>query len=345
MAVPACRRVNNMIQTATASSTVSRGFLARETAGGGQRREAAPILTASRGQVRVKSAGNAGIMVCTYDLPAGHGLALGGPVKPGYLVHLVLCGSVRLMSACGAAQAIPSRAGFQLHRQGLSLTAPSAASGILVWIPASALNCESARYARKNASGPKSIQLLGLSGCHDSLENRLLCECLENLAGLINRNSPPDPVNRAARLLRVLLAESAAVNAGPDVQAAGQLVPGYVTAAESYAAERLADSLTMSSLAQAAGVSARTLQDGFRKFRGYSPMQYLREQRMLAVRRELLAPSHSTSVTDIALKWGMNHLGRFSAYYASQFGERPSETLRMARLGPVASSRAAASSH
>jgi AraC-like DNA-binding protein len=71
-------------------------------------------------------------------------------------------------------------------------------------------------------------------------------------------------------------------------------------------------------------------------------MQYLREQRMLAVRRELMDPKHNTSVTDIALKWGLNHLGRFSAYYSTQFGEMPSETLRMARLGTLSHGRAIA---
>lgn len=67
-------------------------------------------------------------------------------------------------------------------------------------------------------------------------------------------------------------------------------------------------------------------------------MRYLRDQRMMAIRRELMSPEAVTTVTDSALKWGFNHLGRFSTYYARHFGEKPSETLRVARIhsGPAA---------
>jgi AraC-like DNA-binding protein len=54
---------------------------------------------------------------------------------------------------------------------------------------------------------------------------------------------------------------------------------------------------------------------------------------MTAAREELASPGATTTVTDVALKWGFNHLGRFSGFYVRQFGEAPSETLRVARLG------------
>lgn len=332
-----------MIHTADPRSTLSRHLVAKQISGGKHDKRAYPGLTTLGGKVNFKSASADGVIVCTYALPVHQGLTLDGPAKPTYLVHLVLGGQVELRWPGGTLQATPGRVGFQLHRHPLSLTAPSVASGILAWIPASTLSRKPGRSAQKRNSGPESTTHPGLNGAPDSLENRLLCECLANVASLVNRNSPPDRLNRAAQLLRILLVESADVNIGPAPQTAAPSVPWYVTVAERYAVERLADSLTMGTLARAAGVSARTLQDGFQKFRGYSPMQYLREQRMLAVRRELMAPTGNTSVTDIALKWGMNHLGRFSAYYASQFGERPSETLRMARLGTLAYGRGTAS--
>jgi len=331
-----------MIHTADASSTLSHQLLAKQAFGGKHDRQASPGLSALGGQVNFKSASADGVIVCTYDLPVHHGLTLEGPARPAYLVHLVLGGRAELRSPCGTLQAIPGRAGFQLHRNTLSLAAPQAASGVLAWIPASTLSRKAGRSTQKRKSGPEDTTHRGLNGAPDSLENRLLCECLANLASLVNRNSPPDRINRAAQLLRILLVESADVTVGSLPQTSDPSVPWYVTVAERYAVERLADSLTMATLARAAGVSARTLQDGFQKFRGYSPMQYLREQRMLAVRRELMAPKHATSVTDIALKWGMNHLGRFSAYYSNQFGEMPSETLRMARLGTLPYGRAVA---
>lgn len=32
------------------------------------------------------------------------------------------------------------------------------------------------------------------------------------------------------------------------------------------------------------------------------------------------------SITDIAMRWGFNHLGRFSAMYKKRFGESPRQT-------------------
>lgn len=92
-----------------------------------------------------------------------------------------------------------------------------------------------------------------------------------------------------------------------------------------------ASAVSLKDLAGIAGISPRTLHEGFRKYRGYSPMRYLRQRRIQAVRDELTNPREMTTVTNAALKWGFNHLGRFSAYYARQFGESPSDTLRAAR--------------
>jgi transcriptional regulator GlxA family with amidase domain len=70
-------------------------------------------------------------------------------------------------------------------------------------------------------------------------------------------------------------------------------------------------------------------------------MHYCRELRVAAVRQELLHPNAQTSVTDTALKWGFNHLGRFSSYYAQRFGQLPSETLSVARASYPATFSAA----
>ena len=108
-------------------------------------------------------------------------------------------------------------------------------------------------------------------------------------------------------------------------------IPSYIVLAEQHVVERLGSSISIQGLAWFAGVSRRTLHDGFRRHRGCSPMRFVREKRMLAVHQDLLQPSTTTSVTRTALKWGFNHLGRFSAYYLRQFGELPSETLSRAR--------------
>ncbi|MEU1344748.1 AraC family transcriptional regulator [Streptomyces sp. NPDC005827] len=82
---------------------------------------------------------------------------------------------------------------------------------------------------------------------------------------------------------------------------------------------------TVGDLAQAAGISARRLQEGFREHVGVTPMTYLRNVRLERVHTELLAGT--TGVTEAAWRWGFTHLSRFSAAYRRRFGVAPSETL------------------
>ena len=89
------------------------------------------------------------------------------------------------------------------------------------------------------------------------------------------------------------------------------------------------ESLTVTDMAKVAGVSIRSLHDGFRKYVGMSPTDYLRNVRLLRVREDLLsARAINTSIADIAFSWGFTHLGRFAKSYQERFGELPSETVR-----------------
>jgi transcriptional regulator GlxA family with amidase domain len=89
--------------------------------------------------------------------------------------------------------------------------------------------------------------------------------------------------------------------------------------------------LTLSELAQATGISVRSLQYGFRRFRNVTPFAYLREIRLAAAQAELSSPLNRLSVQDVALKWGFTHMGHFAARYRAAYGETPSETARLGR--------------
>ncbi|MFJ9369996.1 AraC family transcriptional regulator [Nocardia sp. NPDC101769] len=90
--------------------------------------------------------------------------------------------------------------------------------------------------------------------------------------------------------------------------------------------------LTIDDIADAVGVGTRTLQDGFRRYYDTTPMAYLREVRLRRVRTDLLqADPTNATVTDIAIRWGFLHPGRFSVLYRSRYGESPSQTLRLER--------------
>jgi AraC-like DNA-binding protein len=108
-------------------------------------------------------------------------------------------------------------------------------------------------------------------------------------------------------------------------------LPRVIRRAERYMSENAGAPITVSDIAAEAGVSVRALQAGFRDWRQTSPTALLRRIRLQHVREELLQPQPSTSVTQVALRWGFSHLGRFSALYRAAFGESPAVTLRRRR--------------
>ncbi|CAM3185257.1 AraC family transcriptional regulator [Prescottella defluvii] len=86
---------------------------------------------------------------------------------------------------------------------------------------------------------------------------------------------------------------------------------------------------TAGDMAEAAGVSVRRLQEGFREYLGMCPRDYLLDVRLSRIHDDLVAGDPSaTSVTDVALRWGITHTGRFAAAYRRKYGSPPSETLR-----------------
>lgn len=84
----------------------------------------------------------------------------------------------------------------------------------------------------------------------------------------------------------------------------------------------------LTELAEAAGLSSRTLQRQFRMFLGKTPRAALRDVRFESARRELLRGLPDAKVMDIALRCGFPHCGRFSVEYRHRFGETPSQTLK-----------------
>ena len=99
--------------------------------------------------------------------------------------------------------------------------------------------------------------------------------------------------------------------------------------AERYMREHIRDPITIGDVAEALRIASRTLHLGFQKHRGYSPGQFLRNERLALARGELaLAATDGRKVTEVAFGCGFPHLGKFSRQYMRKFGERPSDTLK-----------------
>lgn len=107
------------------------------------------------------------------------------------------------------------------------------------------------------------------------------------------------------------------------------IAPWYVKRVEEFLELHPDKPLRISDMTAVAGVSERTLFNGFRDWRGMSPKSYLKAIRLDRVRTELLGlNAKSRNVGDIAREYGFRHMGNFARDYSDRFGERPSETFR-----------------
>jgi AraC-like DNA-binding protein len=81
-------------------------------------------------------------------------------------------------------------------------------------------------------------------------------------------------------------------------------------------------------IAEAAHLSVRGLQVGFRRLLQTTPLAYLRGVRLDHAHTDLrLSDPARVTVAEIARTWGFGHLGRFAAAYAARFDRYPSDTL------------------
>lgn len=184
----------------------------------------------------------------------------------------------------------------------------------------------------RNIRGPITFeQRLDLSSGAGAVLARLTDTMVTGLEADLLRHAPIAISNLTQALLG-LLAETGRHQASDQVsRPVASIAPRHVRRAIDFMRANLDKPLVIAEVALACHTSVRSLQGGFREFRDTTPLAYLRQLRLEAVRAELVDPSGSRPVAEIAVKWGFAHLGRFSAEYREAFGELPSETARRAR--------------
>jgi AraC-like DNA-binding protein len=96
---------------------------------------------------------------------------------------------------------------------------------------------------------------------------------------------------------------------------------------EEYIEAHAPEPITLETLVRVTGYSSSSIHRAFRRYRGCSPMAFLRDTRLRLSRQRLLLAQPTDSVTTIASQCGFVHLGRFAGLYKRRFGESPSATL------------------
>jgi len=109
------------------------------------------------------------------------------------------------------------------------------------------------------------------------------------------------------------------------------LAPSQVRLVEEYIEAHWNQPVSIEGLAVAANASARSVFHAFKEFRGYSPMNFLKQERLRRAREMLVKSGANESVTNITFACGFGNMGRFADDYQKAFGEMPSETLNRAK--------------
>jgi transcriptional regulator GlxA family with amidase domain len=109
---------------------------------------------------------------------------------------------------------------------------------------------------------------------------------------------------------------------------ARRAAPRYVREAERLMEERAHEALSVMDIAAQLDISARSLSEGFRRFRGTTPHEYLTARRLDGLRRALEDATPGQTVSSIAGQRGYINLTAMSTAYRQRFGETPYQTLR-----------------
>ncbi len=132
----------------------------------------------------------------------------------------------------------------------------------------------------------------------------------------------------AEELLAALVAEACGATAPESNKPTNGGYAAIARHAEEFIDAQLESVVSLAEVAAAVGTSTKTLSLAFRKRHGMGPVGFLRLRRLEAARRDLAAAEPgATAVSDVALRYGFAHLGRFAGAYREAFGELPSETL------------------
>jgi len=84
-------------------------------------------------------------------------------------------------------------------------------------------------------------------------------------------------------------------------------------------------------IARRSGYSLRSLELIFRRSVGMTPGRWFMTARLSGALRDLLTCDQTCTVSDVATKWGFQHMSRFAQYYRKAFGESPRDTLQRPR--------------
>ncbi|MCV6623219.1 MAG: AraC family transcriptional regulator [Cellvibrionaceae bacterium] len=256
-------------------------------------------------------------------------------IEPGeldrfFLIQLPLSGWAEINSGKESAISTEHCASIPSPNKHLSMRWSEDCEQLMVQIPRQAIEQKLSAMISRPLNQPLEFDLL-MQGDQPKVRAwwRLIDYMLTEFESICPITNSPGAEHMEQLIITQLL-HAQRHNYSDALQAKGQsIAPAHVKKAEEYIRNHITQAITIDDLVQETGVSPRSLHEGFRKFRGQSPLSYLRALRLEHARNDLLA-ANGDSVTNIATRWGFTQLGRFSVTYKEVYGESPSETFKKA---------------
>lgn len=115
----------------------------------------------------------------------------------------------------------------------------------------------------------------------------------------------------------------------PTIDNRNQSTPVVLRRAMAFIDDNAHRDISLADVAREVYVTPRALQYMFRKHRDCTPSEYLRRVRLHYAHLELVDGDHATTtVGEVARRWGFGNLGRFAVSYRQTYGRSPHVTLR-----------------
>lgn len=132
-----------------------------------------------------------------------------------------------------------------------------------------------------------------------------------------------------ASLLAGALLECYPSNLTEHDPASDLALPETLKEAVAFIHRHTTEDIGINDVAAAVHLTPRAVQYLFRRQLDTTPTEYMRRVRLRRAHHELVAATTATStVTEIAQRWGFAHTGRFAVLYRQTYGQSPHTTLR-----------------
>lgn len=112
---------------------------------------------------------------------------------------------------------------------------------------------------------------------------------------------------------------------------AAEAAPDQLRRAEEFIEASWALPVTLEEIVEACGANIRSLSRIFRRRRGCSPIEFLRQVRLRRARELLQWPDEATTLYEVATTCGFVDVDVFAKAYRQIFGEEPGDTLTRSR--------------